>query len=145
MLWYFKKCSLLALISVICYTILGYIETKDFNLILLIIYSFFLVAIPNIVFLLLLSWLNKEYKVYFTTPLMVLEVILLCIIGLFVRMVITYIPDQYRFEKTSSYTKIRSCFASPYVEIYQYIILFFVLFLYLKLKANNPILCGELK
>jgi len=128
MLWYFKNSGILAFTSVVCFTILGYIESPSFNLILSIIYSLFFVAIPNIVFLLLLSWLNKEYKIYFTIPFMVLEVVLLYLIGLLVRISITYIPEQYRFETTSSYISIRSCFTSPYTEIYQYVVLFFVLF-----------------
>lgn len=129
MFWYLKKSGILAIVTVVCFTILGYIETKDFNIILLIIHSFFLVAIPNIVFLLLLSWLNKEYKIYFIIPFMVLEVILLYLVGMLIRKGVDYIPDQYRFDSASSNTSIRSCFTSPYIEVYQYVILFFVLFL----------------
>jgi hypothetical protein len=107
-----------------------------------IIYSFFLGAIPNSVFLSIICLVNKEYKIFFTIPLMILEVILLYLIGLIIEKTINYIPENYRFETTSSFTSIRSCFAFPYVVLYQYLILFYVLYVfknyYFKKEKNLP-------
>lgn len=128
MFWYFKNSAILAFISTIVFSILGYIEAPDFSIILQVVYSFFLGAIPNAVFLFILCLFDKEYKVYYRLSHMILEVILCYIIGLLVKKSIAYIPEQYRFEVTQSYTSIRSFFTSPYIEIYQYIILFLVLF-----------------
>lgn len=135
--WYFKNSVTLVLISVVAFSIIGYIEAPDFSLILLIIYSFFLGAIPNAVFLLILCLLNKEYKIYYRLSLMILEVFLFYTIDFLLKKSIAFIPTHYRFVTTPSYTSIRDCFTFPYTEIYKYIILFFVLFLIKKFFFKN--------
>lgn len=140
MFWYLKNSIILTIVLIVCYTILGYFESPSFNVLLSIIYSFFLGAIPNSVFLSIICLVNKEYKIFFTIPLMILEVILLYLIGLIIEKTINIIPENYRFETTSSYTSIRSWFAFPCVVLYQYLILFYVLYVfknyYLKKKRT---------
>ena len=133
MLWYLNKSFMLIIVSCIIFTIMGHFDSRGYNLFLLIIYSFFLVAIPNTFFLLLLCWFNKEYKIFFRIPQIFIEVLLLYIIGLSVTKSIAYIPAKYRYETSSSYTSLRFYFTSPYIEMYQYLILLVFLFYIKKL------------
>ena len=86
-------------------------------------------AIPNVGFLLLLCRLNKKYKIYFTFPLMIFEVVLLYGVNFMIHRVINSIPVEYRFEKTPTSDGILKWFTAPYTDAYQYILLFLILYL----------------
>jgi hypothetical protein len=139
MCWYLKKNSILAVILIVFFTTLGHLESPSFSIFLMIIYSFLFGAIPNSIFLSVICLLNTDYKIFFTLPFMIFEVISLYFIGQIIEKTIKYIPEQYRFETTSSYTSIRTYFTFPYILFYQYLILFVVLYIfkYVYLKSKH--------
>lgn len=128
--WYFKKSLILGVITIILFILIMSFHGYPYNsLLLAIVLTVIFLAIPNVVFLLLLCWLNTKYKIYFTFPLMIFEVLLLYGVNFMIHRVINSIPVEYRFEKTPTSYGIRSWLISPYIEVYQYLILFLILYL----------------
>jgi hypothetical protein len=127
--WYIKKSILLIVVTVFYFSVLSFIQYPEFNIIFAIVLSFFLIAIPNLIFLLLLCLSNRKYRIYFTFQLIIFEVILLYLINFILNRAIDFIPYEYRYKVTPLRTSINRFFTSPFIELYQYLILFFILFL----------------
>lgn len=132
-----NKSILTFLATTVIFFIFGYIENSEFSLILSFIAAMFLVALPNTVFLLLISVINKKNRIFYKVKFLLLEILLLLLCYKVVEWSINKIPQRYRFDVTSSSIRIKSYFASPFTEVYSYLILFIILFCMRKIIGNR--------
>lgn len=128
-IWYLKKSGQLAIVTTILLVIIGYIQSPAYGLILAALATFIYISIPNVIFILLICFINKDNKLFYTLPFMMIEVLLLSFLISMVDKIIAIIPEQYRYETTSSHKSLKPFFSHSIRDVYAYITLFFILIL----------------
>ncbi len=126
-MWYLKSGVKIGIITFLFLLLLTIItsERHGFDLSQMLIALTFFATIPNILFLLFISVINKDFKIYCSFPWIFVEIALLVLSNFLIRFIIHIIPEQIKFETTADTYRIHNYFSFPFVELYIFIILFF--------------------
>ena len=140
-MWYLKSGFKIGLITFLILLLFNLItaEREGFDLILMLISLIFFWTIPNILFLLLILYVHKDFKIYCSFPWILIELTLLVISNFLIRFVIHIVPEEIKFYRTADTDGMHSYFSFPFVELYIFIFLFFKLWFINKIFFRSKV------
>ncbi len=135
-----KKIFIAFLLTVLISVGSGFIISPDTYLhsdfiILSIILSGIFTGIPNVVFLLLVHYLNVGREILSNVKKMILEIVVLNILGIAIHKILILFPPQYRYENAASVTTLKFYFNPTFEMLYAFVILLLVLLVIKKMQS----------